>query len=61
MSTGKGKKRVKDTPFLYDERKKRHPGLLTDTTGQKLTQIYKKRKISISEIIEEWAQLLDCN
>jgi len=61
MSTGKGKKRVKDLPVLYDERKNRHTVLLTDTTWQKLIQISKKKKISISEIIEQWAQLLDGN
>lgn len=58
MSTGKGKKRVKNTPVLHDEVKKRHGILLTDTAWKKLVDTAKLRDTSVSEMIEKWARSL---
>lgn len=56
MSSGKGKKRVRNVPVLYDEVKKRHGILLTDTAWTLLSNEAQKKNISISEFIESWAR-----
>jgi hypothetical protein len=58
MSTGKGKKRVKNTPVLHDEVKKRHGILLTDTAWKRLVNVARLKNTSVSEMIEEWARSL---
>ena len=59
MSTGKGKKRVKNIPVLYDERKNRHTVLLTDTAWHKLQYIAELKGLSASEMIEQWIREID--
>lgn len=59
MSTGKGKKRVKGTPVLYDEIKRRRTVLLTDTAWALLMKSAQKQVISISELVEAWARTQD--
>ena len=53
MSTGKGKKRVKNTPVLYDETKKRRGVWLTDTAWHSVQELAVKNNISASEYLEE--------
>ncbi|WP_414584432.1 hypothetical protein [Scytonema sp. PCC 10023] len=59
MSTGKGKKRIRNVPILYDEVKKRHGILLTDTAWASLVSAAKKNNVSVSELIEVWARNCD--
>ncbi|GAX36170.1 hypothetical protein [Nodularia sp. NIES-3585] len=59
MSTGKGQKRVKNIPVLYDEMKKRRGINLTDTAWEILARQAKIEKISVSEFIERYARKLD--
>ncbi|MDJ0798348.1 MAG: hypothetical protein QNJ51_16275 [Calothrix sp. MO_167.B12] len=61
MSTGKGKKRVKNVPVLHDEIKKRHGILLTDTAWAALVKKAKEDSVSVSEMIESWARSFECN
>ncbi|MBD2208189.1 hypothetical protein H6G33_25485 [Calothrix sp. FACHB-1219] len=53
MSTGKGKKRVKNTPVLYDEVKKRRGVWLTDTAWHSVQELAVKNDVSASEYLEE--------
>lgn len=50
MSTGKGKKRIKNTPVLHDEVKKRHGILLTDTAWNLLSKEAQSKNVSISDL-----------
>lgn len=61
MSTGKGKKRIKNVPVLHNEVKKRHGLLLTDTAWEALRKKAREDGTSISEIIETWAKSLHGN
>ncbi|WP_374885241.1 hypothetical protein [Microseira sp. BLCC-F43] len=58
MSTGKGKKRIKNSPVLYNELKKRRCVLITDTAWQMLTKQSQLQGVSISELIETYARKL---
>jgi hypothetical protein len=53
MSTGKGKKRVKNTPVLYDEPKKKRGIMLTDTAWHSVQELAVRNNISASEYLEE--------
>lgn len=59
MSTGKGQKRVKNTPVFYDEIKKRRGINLTDTAWEILARTAKIQQISVSELIEQYARNLN--
>lgn len=56
MSTGKGKKRIRNVPVLHDEIKRRHGVLLTDTAWASLVKEAQKNSVSVSEMIESWAR-----
>ncbi len=56
MSTGKGKKRTKNIPVLYDEPKKRRGIMLTNTAWEFLARQAKTEKISVSELVERYAR-----
>ena len=53
MST---KKRLKNVPVLHDEVKERHQIVVTPTAWENMKQEAEKRKISISELIEEFGR-----
>ncbi|WP_414587091.1 hypothetical protein [Scytonema sp. PCC 10023] len=53
MSTGKGKKRVKNIPVLYDQPKKKRGVWLTDTAWHSIQESAVKQKVSASEYLEE--------
>ncbi|MFH7025162.1 MAG: hypothetical protein ACHBN1_07110 [Heteroscytonema crispum UTEX LB 1556] len=53
MVTGKGKKRVKNIPVLYDEPKKMRGVYLTDTAWHSVQILAVKEKVSASEYLEE--------
>lgn len=53
MSTGKGKKRIKNTPVLYDEPKKKRGVMLTDTAWHSIQELAVKNDVSASEYLEE--------
>jgi hypothetical protein len=53
MSTAKGKKRVKNTPVLYDEPKRKRGVMLTDTAWHSVQELAAKRDVSASEYLEE--------
>ncbi|MDZ7956569.1 MAG: hypothetical protein RMY34_01460 [Aulosira sp. DedQUE10] len=53
MSTGKGKKRTKNQPVLYDEPKKKRGVMLTDTAWHSVQELAAKNNISASEYLEE--------
>lgn len=53
MSTGQGKKRVKNIPVIYDELKKKRGVMLTDTAWQKIQELAVVEKTSASEYLEE--------
>jgi predicted transcriptional regulator len=59
MSTGKGKKRLRNVPALYDEMKSVHRLMLTPTAWKKLQEIAVQQNTSISELIEVWARNYD--
>ncbi|HLO88566.1 MAG TPA: hypothetical protein VK203_26650 [Nostocaceae cyanobacterium] len=59
MSTRKGKKRIKNTPVLYDEIKKQRGINLTDTAWEILARTAKIQQISVSELIERYARSLN--
>jgi hypothetical protein len=61
MSSGQGKKRVKNLPVLHDEVKQKHTRLLTDTAWGKLQYAANNKGISISEIIEQLARMIDAD
>ncbi len=52
MSTGKGKKRVKNQPVFYEEIKKSHDISLTDSSWSKAKKRALEKGISASEYIE---------
>ncbi|WP_248277380.1 hypothetical protein [Brasilonema octagenarum] len=54
MSTGKGKKRLRDIPVLHDEKKTRHSLLITPSSWKKLQRIAQKNGLSLSEYVEQW-------
>ncbi|MCV3213016.1 hypothetical protein OGM63_05655 [Plectonema radiosum NIES-515] len=53
MSTGKGRKRIKDTPVLYDEPKKKRGVMLTDTAWHSVQELAVTNNVSASEYLEE--------
>jgi hypothetical protein len=53
MSTGKGKKRVRNVPVLYDQPKKKRGVWLTDTAWHSIQESAANRGISASEYLEE--------
>ncbi|MEO1378067.1 MAG: hypothetical protein AAFW70_28085 [Cyanobacteria bacterium J06635_10] len=59
MSTGKGQKRVKNTPVLYNEIKKQRGLMLTPTAWEKLCNTARHQDISVSELVERMARGLD--
>ncbi|MBD2197197.1 hypothetical protein H6G08_15225 [Calothrix anomala FACHB-343] len=52
MSTGKGKKRVKNTPVLYNETKKKRGVMLTDTAWHSVQELAATNDVSASEYLE---------
>ncbi|MFB2770091.1 hypothetical protein ACE1AT_12515 [Pelatocladus sp. BLCC-F211] len=54
MSTGKGTKRTKNKPVLYDELKKIHGISLTDYSWSKLKSMASDKGLSVSEFVEQW-------
>ncbi|NJM69237.1 MAG: hypothetical protein HC862_02855 [Scytonema sp. RU_4_4] len=52
MSTGKGKKRIKNVPVLYEETKKQRGIMLTDTAWEIAVIKAKEIGISVSEYLE---------
>lgn len=59
MTTGKGKKRLKNQPVFYDELKTLHSITLTPSSWLKLRKLAKSQGLSVSELIEQWARKLD--
>jgi hypothetical protein len=53
MATGKGKKRTRNQPVLYEELKKCRGIYLTDTAWQMVQISAIKSKISASEYVEQ--------
>ncbi|GET35390.1 hypothetical protein [Microseira wollei] len=54
MSTGKGKKRLRGIPVLYDEKKTRHTLLITPSSWGKLQRVARNNGLSLSEYVEQW-------
>ncbi|MBW4506197.1 MAG: hypothetical protein KME64_06770 [Scytonematopsis contorta HA4267-MV1] len=52
MATGKGKKRLKNQPAIYDEFKKRRGVWLTNTAWHKVQELAAIRGMSASELLE---------
>jgi len=52
MSTGKGKKRIKNVPVLYEETKKQRGVMLTDTAWSNAVIKAKEENVSVSEYLE---------
>ncbi|MDB9538812.1 ribbon-helix-helix protein, CopG family [Anabaenopsis tanganyikae CS-531] len=52
MSTGKGKKRVRNTPVFYDEVKKHRGIMLTDTAWHSVQELAAREGVSASEYVE---------
>ncbi|GET38790.1 hypothetical protein [Microseira wollei] len=50
------KKRLRNVPILHDEVKERHQIVVTPTAWENMRREAEKRKISISELIEEFAR-----
>ncbi|BAZ24356.1 hypothetical protein NIES4073_52510 [Kalymmatonema gypsitolerans NIES-4073] len=59
MATGKGKKRVRNSPVFYDELKKEHRLMFTPTGWKKLRKVADKQNTSVSELIETWIRNYD--
>lgn len=53
MATGKGKKRVKNIPVLYEEAKKKRGVMLTDTAWHSVQEVAAREGISASEYLEK--------
>jgi hypothetical protein len=53
VSTGKGKKRIKNVPVLHEEPKKQRGILLTDTAWYSVLELAAINKVSASEYVEE--------
>lgn len=49
-------KRVRNIPVFYDEVKKGHEILLTDTVWNELKTRAKDKKLSVSEYVERWVR-----
>ncbi len=49
-------KRVRNIPVFYDEVKKGHEILLTDTVWNELKTRAKNKKLSVSEYVERWVR-----
>ncbi|NJM70488.1 MAG: hypothetical protein HC862_09775 [Scytonema sp. RU_4_4] len=56
MSTGKGKKRVKNQPALHEEMKKRRGIFLTNTAWEFVCEEAVKQQTSASEYVESLIQ-----
>lgn len=56
MSTRKSIKGQKNTPFLYNEVKKKHGIFLTPSSWEWLQNKAKTEGTSISELIEQWVR-----
>ena len=56
MSTGKGKKRIKNQPVLHEELKKQHGVFLTDTAWEFVRKQAAKQNTSASEYLEALIQ-----
>ncbi|NMF67087.1 hypothetical protein DP113_31565 [Brasilonema octagenarum UFV-E1] len=54
MSTGKGLKRMKNIPVLYEEKKKPRNIMLTDTAWSNAVIKAKELEISVSEYVEKF-------
>jgi len=52
MSTGKGQKRMKNIPVLYEESKKRRGVMLTDTAWSNAVIKARESELSVSEYLE---------
>ncbi|BAY47304.1 CopG/DNA-binding domain-containing protein [Scytonema sp. HK-05] len=50
------KKRLRDVPVLHDEVKERHQIVVTPTAWENMKREASRRKISISELIEEFGR-----
>ena len=59
MSTGKGKKRLRNQPVLHDEIKKKRGVMLTDTAWHKVQELAAREKMSASEYLEEMIRRLN--
>ncbi len=53
MATGKGKKRVKNQPVLYDSLKKKKALWLTTETWEIIEEAAVRNKVSRSEYVEQ--------
>lgn len=54
MSTGKGIKRVKNVPVLYEESKKKRTVMLTDTAWMQAAIKARENGLSVSEYLERF-------
>ena len=54
MSIRKGQKGLKNTPYIYDEVKKKHTLAFTPTAWGMLQAKAKEQGVSVSEMIEQW-------
>ncbi len=52
MSTGKGKKRLRNIPVLYNDLKKKRGVMLTDAAWHSVQDLALKNNISASEYLE---------
>lgn len=59
MSTGKGKKRVRNQPVLYSELKQKHSVSLTATAWKKLQALAIDADLSTSEYLEKMIRAID--
>jgi hypothetical protein len=49
-----GKKRLRNVPVLYDEKKQTHQITLTPTAWKMVTYLATLKGLSVSEFIEQW-------
>lgn len=61
MQLGKGKKRIKDRPVFYDEKKEKHMVGLTPTAWRKLQALAIDADLSVSECLERIIRGIDSN
>ena len=52
----KGQKRLRNVPVFYDEIKKTHGIVLTDTSWKLINEVAQEQGISASELIERWGR-----
>ncbi|WP_414590105.1 hypothetical protein [Scytonema sp. PCC 10023] len=50
------KKRLRDVPVLHDQVKERHQIVVTPTAWENMKREASRRKISVSELIEEFGR-----